>query len=370
MRAILAVTVDMSCFSAETDYMAEALALAHGHLGLTGMNPSVGCVIVKDGEIVGCGVTAASGRPHAETEALKEAGDAARGATAYVTLEPCSHHGKTPPCADALVEAGVAKVFVAMEDPDPRVAGRGINRLREAGIDVEVGLLQDVARRELAAYLTRQTKGRAFVTLKMAVSQDGMIGRRGSEQVLITGAEVRKLVHLLRAENDAILVGIGTVLGDDPELTCRLPGMFDRSPVRIIFDRDLRLPLDSLLVKSAGQVPVMVVTDKSNEALGERVSALEAHGVEILRAEDLHGLLVALVTREVSSVLVEGGAEVATSFLNAGLVDRIVLFKGQVTVGEGGIASPISFGQVPDGFVLAEEGEIDGDLMAIYEREG
>ncbi|MGK6312838.1 bifunctional diaminohydroxyphosphoribosylaminopyrimidine deaminase/5-amino-6-(5-phosphoribosylamino)uracil reductase RibD [Neorhizobium sp. DT-125] len=244
-------------------FMAAALELSRRHLGLTGTNPSVGCVIVKDGEIVGEAVTAPAGRPHAETQALDIAGGKARGATVYVTLEPCSHYGRTPPCANALVEAGVARVVVCLTDPDPRVSGRGLAILRDAGIAVETGLMEEEGRRALAGYLMRQTKGRPYVTLKLAVSADGKLGRRG-EEVAITGPEARAEVHRLRAQSDAILVGIGTVLSDDPELTVRIPGMEDRSPLRIVLDRRLQLPLDSKLVRTARDVPVIVAASPSS----------------------------------------------------------------------------------------------------------
>src|SRR5690606_8696089 len=205
-------------------FMAAALRLGRRNLGLTATNPSVACLIVRDGVVLASAVTAPGGRPHAETQALAEAGAAARGATAYVTLEPCSHHGKTPPCAEALVAAGIARVVVSVTDPDERVAGRGLSILESAGIVVRTGVLETEGRDALAAYLIRQTRKRPHVTLKLAVSADGMIGRAGAGQVAITGPVSRGQVHVLRAETDAILVGIGTALADDPELTCRLPG--------------------------------------------------------------------------------------------------------------------------------------------------
>ncbi len=240
-------------------FMAAALRLSRRNLGRTGTNPSVGCVIVNEGMIVGRAVTASGGRPHAETQALAEAGEKARGATAYVTLEPCSHHGKTPPCTDALIASGVARVVVAILDPDERVAGRGIVLLREAGIAVDIGVLREEGERALQAYLMRQCKKRPHVTLKLAVSNDGMIGRRGEGQVRITGAVSRAQVQILRAETDAILVGIGTASADDPELTVRMQGLEDRSPVRIVLDRRLELPIESKLVRSAGEVSLIVV---------------------------------------------------------------------------------------------------------------
>lgn len=352
--------------------MAEAIALASTHLGQTSTNPSVGCVIVRDGEVVGRGVTARSGRPHAEPQALAEAGERARGATAYVTLEPCSHHGKTPPCADALIAAGVSRVVIAVTDPDPRVSGNGIRMLREAGIVVETGLMEQAARRGLAAYLTRQTKGRAHVTLKLAVSRDGMLGRRGEGQVRITGQQSREAVQHLRAESDAILVGIGTALADDPELTCRLPGLEGRSPIRLVLDRELQLPLSSKLVGTAVDVPVIAVFSArhaaDDAAWAQRRAALERAGVETVEASSIGDLLRLLALRGISSLMVEGGARVAGDFLDAGLVDRIWLFEGPGTVGQPGVASPVTPAHVPHGFKLVSSETMGEDRLAIYER--
>lgn len=352
--------------------MAEAIALAATHIGQTGTNPSVGCVLVRDGEIVGRGVTAKSGRPHAETQALAEAGDNARGATAYVTLEPCSHHGKTPPCADALIAAGVSRVVVAVTDPDERVSGNGIRMLRDAGIGVETGLMEEAARRGLAAYLIRQTEGRAHVTLKLAVSRDGMLGRRGEGQVRITGPRSREAVQHLRAESDAILVGIGTALADDPELTCRLPGLEGRSPVRLVLDRALKLSPSSKLVQTARDVPVIAVVTPEVQGRDEgwraRRAVLEEAGVEVVEAAALIDLLRLLASRGWSSLMVEGGAQIAGDFLKSGLVDRVWLFEGPVTIGEPGIASPIAADRRPDGFTLVSSETIDEDRLFVFER--
>jgi diaminohydroxyphosphoribosylaminopyrimidine deaminase / 5-amino-6-(5-phosphoribosylamino)uracil reductase len=365
-------------FSEDQRFMAAAIRLSRHHTGQTGTNPSVGCLIVKDGVILASAVTARGGRPHAETQALDIAGDAARGATAYVTLEPCSHYGRTPPCANALVAAGIARVVVCLPDPDPRVSGRGLAILREAGITVETGVLQAEGRRALAAYLMRQTKGRAYVTLKLAVSRDGMIGRKGAGQVAITGPLSRAQVHTLRAEMDAILVGIGTAIADDPELTVRLEGLEDRSPVRIVLDRHLRLPLTSKLVKTARDVPVIVAmlrTPPSAEAedaiadLSIRRQHLTQAGVEILEADDLAALLTTLAGRGISSVLVEGGATVARSFLDAGLVDRILLFEGPGEIGDNGIESPLTRTDIPRDYTPVRRLRFGDDCCSDYERE-
>ena len=337
-------------------YMAAAIRLSRYHLGLTSTNPSVGTLLVKDGVIVGRGVTAAGGRPHAEPQAIAEAGERARGATAYVTLEPCAHHGRTPPCAEALVVAGVARVVGAASDPDPRVSGRGYAILREAGIEVIEGVLADEAADLMAGYLCRSQAKRPEVTLKLAVSADGMIGRRGFGQVAITGSISRAQVHVMRAEADAILVGSGTAKIDDPDLTVRLPGLEDRSPARIVLDRQAQLSPASKLVMSARSVPVYVVAGP--EAVPARRSTLEMLGVRFLAAETFEGrvalpeLLEDLAGQGIATVLVEGGAATASAFLADGLVDRIALFRGPGEIGASGIASPLTETNIPDGFKL------------------
>jgi diaminohydroxyphosphoribosylaminopyrimidine deaminase/5-amino-6-(5-phosphoribosylamino)uracil reductase len=351
-------------------FMASALRLSRLHTGQTGTNPSVGCVVVKDGEVVGSAVTAPGGRPHAETQALEIAGEKARGATVYVTLEPCSHYGRTPPCANALVEAGVARVVISLTDPDPRVSGRGIAILRDAGITVETGLMEEEGRRALAAYLTRQTKGRPHVTLKLAVSADGMLGRRG-EEVSITGPEARAQVHRLRAEADTILVGIGTVLSDDPELTVRIPGLEKRSPIRIVLDRRLELPLTSKLVQTARDVPVIVVAAPSSTletGAGDKREKLIEAGVEIMDGTEIDILLAILAARGMSSLLVEGGPTIAKAFLDANLVDRVLLFQGTGIVGEGGLESPLTPSNMPAGFTFVREESFGPDRCFEYER--
>ncbi len=358
-------------------FMAEAIRLSLRHLGRTSTNPSVGCLIVKDGVIVGRGVTAVGGRPHAEPQALADAGDRARGATAYVTLEPCSHHGKTPPCADALIAAGVARVVVSVTDPDERVSGRGLKMLEDAGIEVTTGVLEEEGRRALAGYLMRQTKGRPYVILKLAVSRDGMIGRKGGGQVAITGPAAREQVQVLRAETDAILVGIGTALADDPLLTVRLEGLEDRSPTRIVLDRHLDLPLSSKLVSTARDVPLIIVSsindenDRSGQAfdtLATRRAALEEKGAEVLEASDLGGLLFALGRRGISSLLVEGGARVAADFLGADLVDEIQLYRGSPEIGADGIVSPLTVDTIPQHFKPLRSLQLGPDRLDVFER--
>lgn len=341
-------------------YMAAALRLSRRNLGLTGTNPSVGTLIVRDDGggpmIVGRGVTALGGRPHAEAEALAEAGELARGATAYVTLEPCAHHGRTPPCANALIDAGIARVVGGASDPDPRVSGNGYAILRAAGVAVTEGVLAEAAADLMAGYMNRSLRKRPEVILKLALSADGMIGRRGAGQVSITGEISRREVQMIRAEVDAILVGIHTVLEDNPALTVRLPGLESRSPARIVLDSRLRLPEESKLVAETGRVPLIVATH--TDADPERRVVLERHGVRFIGADTVDGrialpeLMEDLGSLGMASVLVEGGAEVARAFLAEDLVDRIILFRGPVEIGEGGIAAPLDEDSIPPGFRL------------------
>jgi diaminohydroxyphosphoribosylaminopyrimidine deaminase/5-amino-6-(5-phosphoribosylamino)uracil reductase len=322
-------------------FMALALSLGRRGLGKTWPNPAVGAVIVKDGVIVGRGWTQPGGRPHAEVEALRRAGEAARGATLYVTLEPCSHHGKTPPCADAVIAAGITRVVSALEDPNPEVAGKGHARLRAAGVAVEVGIGAEEARHDHAGHIRRMRQGRPQVMLKLAISADGKAGAGGRKPVAITGEAARERVHLLRARNDAIMVGIGTVLADDPMLTCRLPGMVKDSPVRIVADSMLRLPVNSRLVRSAYETPVWALTGLA--APQDSEFALLPFGVEVLRSPqspgrlDLKDGLEFLAAKGITRLMVEGGPTLAAAFIAADLVDEAVLFHGPKIVGPDGI---------------------------------
>jgi len=322
-------------------FMELALMLGRRGRGRTWPNPAVGAVLVKDGVIVGRGWTQAGGRPHAEIDALRRADEAARGATLYVTLEPCSHHGKSPPCADAITAAGVARVVSALEDPNPKVVGAGHARLRAAGIEVDIGIGAEEARRDHAGHIRRMREGRPQVTLKLAVSADGKAGAPGRRPLPITGEAVRDRVHLLRAQSDAIMVGIGTVLADDPLLTCRLPGMEKDSPVRIVLDAALRLPLSSRLVHTAGEVPVWVVCGAEAPPAAEE--SLQAAGVVVLRAPerqgavDLAAMLKLVAERGITRLMVEGGPTLAAALLTADRVDEAVLFQSAKVVGADGI---------------------------------
>ncbi len=364
--------------AADQRFMQLALTLGRRGQGLTWPNPAVGAVVVKDGVIIGRGWTQPGGRPHAEPEALKRAGEAARGATLYVTLEPCSHVGKSPPCADAVIAAGIARVVSAIEDPNPEVAGQGHAKLRAAGITVDIGLGAAEAARDHAGHFRRVRDGRPHVILKLAVSSDDKIGAAGRKPVAISGEAAKARVHLLRAQCDAILVGIGTVRADDPLLTCRLPGMAARSPVRVVLDRSLRIPGSSRLVHSARETPLWVMT--SNLAEAPAAMKLGAAGAKVIRVAtatpppglDLPAVLRALAEKGITRLLVEGGARVASSLVAAGFVDEVWLLRGAEPVGAGGLAAlgalPLTaITQSPNFQVRASE-SLQKDTLTIYER--
>ncbi len=324
-------------------FMALALALGGRGLGRAWPNPAVGCVLVQAGRIVGRGWTQPGGRPHAETEALSRAGARARGATCYTTLEPCAHVGETGPCADALIEAGIARAVIALQDPDPRVSGGGIARLEAAGIEVARGCMEAEARALNAGFLSRIERGRPHLTLKLASSLDGRIATRSGDSRWITGDRARARGHLLRASHDAVMVGAASALADDPVLTCRLPGLGDASPVRIVIDGSARLPQSHALVTSAGDVATWIV---STAALGDdgRHAAWRGAGVEVIEVEAeadgrprLAAALEALAARGITRVLVEGGGRLAASLLGAGLVDRIEWFRAPGAIGGDGV---------------------------------
>src|SRR5712671_8033298 len=303
-----------------------AFALGRHGLGRTRPNPAVGAVIVNDGVIMGRGWTQPGGRPHAEVEALSRAGEAARGATLYATLEPCSHHGKTPPCVDAILAAGIARVVSALEDPNPEIAGEGHARLRAQGVTVDVGSGAEEALRAHAGHFRRVRDGRPHVTLKLAVSTDGKTGLPGRKPAAITAEAARARVHLMRAMNDAVVTGIGTVLADDPQLTCRLPGMESRSPVRVVLDSELRMPPGSRLAASAART--LDWTFASENAPLDRERALTDLGVEVLRVPsadgrlDLIAVLRGLAGRGITRVMIEAGPILSAAFVTADLVDE------------------------------------------------
>lgn len=314
-------------------HMRHALSLAERVLGRTAPNPAVGCVIVKDERVVGRGWTQAGGRPHAETIALAEAGEAARGATAYVTLEPCAHQGQTPPCANALIQAGIARVVVAVEDPDPRVSGKGIAMLWDGDIEVASGVLEREAALLNQGFFLRVKEGRPLVTLKIASSLDGKTATVSGQSKWITGPQARRHGHLLRARHDAILVGVETAIADDPELTCRIAGLEGRSPLRIVLDTRLRLSEASKLVKTAKETPTLVFTavdGRLGDAEVVRV-ARDARG-----RPDVGAVLKELARRGITRLLVEGGASVHAAFLDRGLADRLEVFRAPLVLGASG----------------------------------
>jgi len=388
-------------FTAEDkQLMAEALRLGESHKGLTGDNPSVGAVLARriNGrmQIIGRGVTALGGRPHAEPQALAEAGPQAAGATLYVTLEPCCHFGQTPPCAEALIKAGIARAVIALADPDSRVAGGGMAMLRAAGIKVEQGCLAAEAARSLAPYLCRRRFGRPFITAKLAVSADGCIGRRGS-RALITGGAAQRLTHYLRAAHDAVLIGIGTALNDNPRLDCRclanggaavaqaeaaellaklvLPRRAGQAgaplPARLVLDTHLRLPAASALAQSAGQQPLWLICGAAAPAAKRR--QLAALGCHILPCpQDADGkiallpMLQILRQKGINSIFVEGGGEVAAAFSRQNAIDQLILLRGPAIIGESGEKMPDFSGQT--GYEKQASLAIGGDKAAAYLR--
>lgn len=355
---------------ADTRHMRHALALGRRGMGRTWPNPAVGCVIVKDGCVVGRGWTAEGGRPHAEPVALAQAGDAARGATAYVTLEPCAHHGQTPPCAEALVQAGVARVVAPFEDTDPRVSGRGFEILRSAGVELTLGICHDEASRDHAGFLARQTTGRPYVTLKLASSFDGRIATATGESQWITGEAARRHVHGLRASHDAVMVGGGTARTDDPSLTVRGLGAL-RQPVRVVVSRRLDLPLMGKLAMSAKDVPLWLLHGQdADRALAQ---AWDGVGAKLLptplssRQIDMQAALETLGREGLTRVFCEGGGALAASLLANDLVDELVGYTAGMGIGAEGLPSLGAMGLERLGdaprFRLAESRAIGEDVL-------
>jgi len=330
----------MSVHQEDTDklYMRRALRLAARGSGWTSPNPMVGAVVVRNGRIVGEGYHRRVGGAHAEVNALRQAGEAARGATLYVTLEPCNHHGRTPPCTEAVLAAGIRRVVVGMKDPNPRVSGGGLEKLRSEGVDVMAGVLEEECRALNQPFLKWASRGVPHVTLKAAATLDGRIAARTGDARWVSNEKSRRYTHRLRHWLDAILVGVGTVLADDPLLTARLPGSPCRQPLRIVLDGGLRLPESSQLVRTAAEAPVLAVCGE--DAPKDKRRRLEDLGVEVLpvpRAEsgcDLAALLRELGNRSVTSLLVEGGARVHGSFLDRGLADALALFLAPKILGD------------------------------------
>ena len=358
-------------------FMETALNLARRGLGQTWPNPAVGCVIAND-RIIARGWTQNGGRPHAETEALARAGGAAKGATAYVTLEPCAHQGKTGPCADALIAAGIARVVAPISDPDPRVAGQGFEKLRQAGVTVDIGLCAEQAAQLNAGFISRIIHNVPLVTVKIASTLDGRIATAGGESQWITGDAARAYGHLLRAEHDAILVGGTTAITDDPELTCRLPGLQQASPVRVIADGRMRLPLTSKLVQGARTHPVWLLTRPDGDPV--RKQAYRDAGVEVLEiAPGADGLLDnmkmlnALSERGVTRLLVEGGSALIASMLQANAVDRIAWFRAPKLIGGDGLAAigPLGLNHLAQSPAYLRESirHLGHDVVETYRRQ-
>jgi diaminohydroxyphosphoribosylaminopyrimidine deaminase/5-amino-6-(5-phosphoribosylamino)uracil reductase len=353
-----------------------ALALGRRNLGAAAPNPAVGALVVRDGIVVGRGWTAAGGRPHAETQALAEAGDLARGATLYVTLEPCAHHGRTPPCAEAVVAAGIARVVGGLTDPDDRVAGEGYGLLRGAGIAVEADVLPEEGRRAHRGHILRVTEGRPMVTLKIAQTADGQAaGGAHDPRLAITGPAANLRTHVMRAMHEAIMVGIGTALGDDPLMTVRLPGC-DRKPLRVVLDARLDLPLRSRLVVGARDFPTLAICGA--DAGPARRAALEAQGVEVAACEtadrriDLRAALKLLAGRGISRVFSEGGPRIGAALIAQGLADEMVLFASPRPLGRKGVdaLSATARQKLADAsaYRIVEQGLLGADSFIHYER--
>ena len=359
---------------ADRRFMALALSLGRRGMGRVWPNPAVGCVIVKEGRIVGRGWTADGGRPHAEPQALAKAGAASRGATAYVTLEPCAHHGQTPPCAEALVAAGVARVVIAAGDPDPRVAGRGVEILRRAGIEVETGVMQAEAEADHAGFLMRITTGRPFVTLKLASSLDGRIATATGESRWITGPEARRAVHALRARHDAVMIGGGPARADDPMLDIRDLGI-TRQPVRVVISRRLDLPTDGRLAQTTKSQPLWLFHGPEADARRAEWLAL---GAECLSCEVSGGqvspvsALAALAEKGLTRVLCEGGGALAASLLREGMVDELIVHSAGLAIGAEGTPSLGAMGidrlaNAPR-FALVEAKPLGADVQSVWRR--
>ena len=355
-------------------YLQAASRLSRRHQGLTGSNPSVGCIIVTDfgygPVVVGTGVTDLEGRPHAERVALAEAGELAKNATVYVTLEPCSHQGKTTPCVDALVEAGVERVVSGIVDPDDRVNGQGHANLQAAGVSVGLASQDHDMQRPLAGYLFSKQHDRPFVTLKLAMTETGVMGHRDHGNARITGAEANRQTHLMRARHDAILVGMGTVRADNPMLNCRLPGLAERSPIRVVVSGS-EFPQETYRIfETADEIPTLWTGKPTQATLPDGVDRLEIAGSG--DAVDLQHCMRLLHSRQIQSVMVEGGSSIAASLLRDDLVDELVIHVGgapqlDATGGEW-VVAPVTPGALPAGFELCEERVFGQDRALRYRK--
>lgn len=361
-------------------FMNHALALAYRAVGSTAPNPSVGCVIVRDGKVIGSAHTAKGGRPHAETQALAEAGNAANGATAYVTLEPCAHFGITPPCADALIKAGIKRVVIATLDPFHEVNGKGAAILRNAGIEVLTGICESQARKINEGFFSVQQKGRPFITLKTATSMDGKIALKDGASKWITCEASRNYVHLMRAHNDAVITGIKTIIADDPAFTCRLPGMSDRSPIRIVLDSNLSLPEESQIVQTAKITPCWIATlEETIATKSQKALDLEKSGVRLITVNKarngkicIEDTMQKLGKNGINNAMIEAGSSINTAALNFNVVDKIYWFRAPIIIGNDGMPAFIGMDiknlTTKNGFIITENKAIGTDSLEILAR--
>lgn len=368
----------MTQSEADARFMAAALALGRRGLGLCAPNPAVGALVIRDRVIIARGWTKPGGRPHAETEALRAAGEQARGATLYASLEPCSHHGVTPPCTDSIIASGIRRVVYTVDDPDPRASGNAAKILANGGIEVARGFLTDEAARAHLGHFLRVTHQRPMVTLKLALTADSYAaGRKGEPRLHITGAPANGLVHLMRATHDAVMIGIGTAVADDPLLTVRLPGLEDRRPLRVIVDSNLRLPLSSRLAATAANIPTLIIAGEG--ASEERAARLREAHIEVAHVRrdkaghvDLHAVLSLLAARGITRVLSEGGPCIAAGLMGLGLADEISIFTAPKPFGREGVLglAPKAAGLLadPQCYRLAESRTIGADRLTRYER--
>jgi len=371
------VTLETKNKFIDTHHMNHALGLARRSLGRVWPNPAVGCIIVKNDIIVGRGWTGQGGRPHAETEAIKQAGPRTNGATAYVTLEPCHHQGQTGPCSQALINAQIKRVVVATSDPDPRVSGQGLDDLKKAGIAVECGLLEQLAQDINQGFFNKINKNRPLFSLKTATTLDGRIATKTGHSQWITGPASRSFSHRLRSQYDAILVGRGTVEADQPSLTCRLPGLEKKSPIRVVLDSQLSIEPDQAIIKTASETPTIIITLRSKG--DDKARILQNTGVQIMTAKqntagsiDINNAAELLANHGLTRVLIEGGGKIAASFMKAGLVDKIYWFRAAKLIGADGLPAIANLGldQMSDIFSWErlETRALEEDILETYQR--
>lgn len=351
--------------------MLKAIEIAKNGLGRVAPNPSVGCVIVRNEKIIAISRTADGGRPHAETQAIEIAGEKAKGADMYVTLEPCFHTGKTPPCVDDVINSGIKRIFIARKDPDSKTSGKSIDKLISVGIEVKIGLLEDEATKLNEGFFSVINSCRPFVTLKCATSLDGKIATMLGDSKWITGVAARKHVHIVRSCYDAILVGVGTVLGDDPMLTTRIEGI-DHKSYRVILDPNLSIPLNSKIVKTARECPVIIV-HSSNEKMEAKKHVLQMMGIELISSDLLEDMLQKLACHGVTRLLIEGGSKIFTSFIKSGLYNRLLWYRAPKIIGSDGLDIFGSLDiQTMDQIIELKRTDIkifDNDILEIFDKE-